>query len=100
MFRFFEEIAKITGLPFEILSGGFRTVNFCNKSFYVEGLKSILEFNDSEVNLKLTKGCVKIAGKNLKIKNLNKDTILVVGEILSVEQSWEVWTKTLLLFMK
>ena len=87
MFNFFEDIAKMTGLPYELINGGFRAINFCNKSFYVEGLKNILDFSDCEVSLKLTKGSIKINGKNLKIKNLNKDTILVVGEILSVEQS-------------
>ena len=87
MFSFFEDIAKLTGLPFEILNNGFRLINFCNKSFYVEGFKSLLEFNNQIVSLKLTKGSVKLTGNNLKIKNLNKDTILVVGDILTVEQS-------------
>lgn len=87
MFSFFEDIAKITGLPFDILNSGFRLINFCNKSFYVEGFKTLIEFSSEVVSLKLTKGSVKIVGNNLKIKNLNKDTILIVGDILTVEQN-------------
>ena len=87
MFKFFDEIALKTGLPFDILNNGFRLINFSNNAIYVEGFTNIINFETNEVTLKLKKGIVKITGDNLKIKNMNLQTIMVVGNILTVEIS-------------
>lgn len=85
MFSFFDDIAFMTGLPFEILNNGFRVVNFCNKAVYVEGFQDIIEFGSNVLNVKLKKGVIKLKGEGLKIKNLNQNTIVVSGEISSLE---------------
>ena len=85
MFSFFDDIAFMTGLPFEILNNGFRVVNFCNKAVYVEGFQDIIEFGSNVLNVKLKKGVIKLKGEWLKIKNLNQNTIVVSGEISSLE---------------
>ena len=87
MYDFFDEIASKTGLPFDILNNGFRVINFSNRSVYVEGFTNIINFEDSEVILKLKKGIVKIEGTEIKIKNMNLETIIVVGNIKLVEIS-------------
>lgn len=87
MFDFFEDIAKKTGLPFNILNNGFRVINFCNQSVYIEGFKNIISFENSEISIKLSKGIVKITGENLKIKAMNLEDITIVGNIFSTEIS-------------
>ena len=87
MFKFFDEIALKTGLPFDILNKGFRLINFSNNAIYVEGFTNIVSFETNEIKIKLKKGIVKITGENLKIKNMNLQTIMVVGSILTVEMS-------------
>lgn len=85
MFSFFDDIASLTGLPFEILNNGFRVVNFCNKAVYVEGFQNVIEFTPTVLNIKLKKGVVKLSGLGLKIKNLSQNTIVVSGKISSLE---------------
>jgi len=85
MYAFFDEIAKITNLPLDIFNNGFRLINFSNKTVYIEGFTSILNFTDSEIVIKLKKGVSKITGSKLKIKHMNLESIIVVGDILSVE---------------
>jgi len=87
MFGFLEEILKLTGLPFELLNNGFRIINFNNVSCYIEGYKNILDFSPECISIKLFKGIIKLCGKDLKIKNLNLNTVLIVGQINSVEQN-------------
>ena len=87
MFDFFEDIAKKTGLPFNILNNGFRVINFCNRSVYIEGFKNIISFETSEISIKLSRGIVKVTGENLKIKEMNLEDITIVGNIFSTEIS-------------
>ena len=85
MFDFFDEITNRTGLPFDILNKGFRVVNFGNKSVFIEGFVSITNFEEEQISIKLKKGIVKIIGRNLAIKNMNIDSIVISGDILSCE---------------
>ncbi len=85
MFSFFSEVAEMSGLPLEILTNGFRVINFSNKAVYIENFKSILQFQTTEIGLKMKKGMMKVLGQDLVIKNLNENTVLVVGKIEKVE---------------
>ena len=85
MFDFLEEIAIKTGLPFDILTNGFKVINFNNKSIYIENFTNIIDFSSTEILIKLKKGVIKILGDNLKIKNMNLQSIIVSGDILSME---------------
>jgi len=69
------------------LDNGFRIINFNNVSCYIEGYKNILDFSPECISIKLFKGIIKLCGKDLKIKNLNLNTVLIVGQINSVEQN-------------
>jgi len=85
MFDFIEEIAIKTGLPFDILNSGFKVINFNNKSIYIQGYQSIIDFSNTNIDIKLAKGVIKITGSNLKIKNMNLQSIIVIGDIISME---------------
>ena len=87
MKAFLEEISKITGLEMGLLNDGYRIVNFSGKAVYVEGIKSILLFDSSQVALKLKKGAIKITGSGIMIKELMQGTILVTGTVTNVEVS-------------
>jgi len=90
MFDFIEEISIKTGLPFDILNNGFRVINFNNRAIYTEGYVSIIEFELTQISIKLKKGILKIFGQDLKIREVNLNSILVVGEISNMEISWNV----------
>jgi len=87
MLNFLDEIALLTGLPLDVVNGGYRIINFDGKSVYIEGIKSILRFNREEVSLKLKKGAIKIVGAELFIKNIDVNSIVVNGKIGQIEVS-------------
>ena len=85
MYDFFEEIVKMSGLPLDIFNNGFRIINFSNRTVFIEGFVNIVSFENYEIIIKLKSGIVKIQGNDLKIKNMNLETILIVGKINSLE---------------
>lgn len=87
MFSFFEEIAKLSGVNYEVFNGNFKVINFGNKVVFIESFKNIITFETTEITVKLSKGIVKILGENLKIKNMNTTSIIISGNIKSLEVS-------------
>lgn len=87
MLSFFEDIAKLTGLPLDIINNGYRIYNFAGKSIYIENFKSIITYTTTLISLKLKKGAVKIQGENLYIKEINLTSIVINGDIKDVEVS-------------
>ena len=85
MFEFFEEIAQKSGLPLSVFNDGFKVINFSNKLIFVEHFKSIINFTTEEISIKLSRGAVKISGIDLKIKHMNLDTLIIVGNISTLE---------------
>ncbi len=87
MFSFIDDISRLTGLPFDDLSKGFRVINISNRAVYVEGYKGLIDAESGEMNIKLKKGVIKVTGRNLRIKNLNLETLLIIGEIQNLEMN-------------
>ena len=87
MYSFLEEISNMSGLPLNLINDGFRVINLSNRAVYVEGLKSLIDVDSSEIGIKLKKGIIKLNGDNLRIKNMNLQTLLVVGDIRQIEIS-------------
>ena len=87
MFGFLEEISTLSGLPFDIINKCFMVINLSNRAVYVEGFTGLIYVEHHEIGIKLKKGILKLNGENLSIKNMNLDTLLVVGDIRNVEMS-------------
>lgn len=87
MYSFLEEISNMSGLPLNLINDGFRVINLSNRAVYVEGFKSLIDVDSSEIGIKLKKGIIKLNGDNLRIKNMNLQTLLVVGDIRQIEIS-------------
>ncbi len=85
MLNFLEEISYLTGLPFDYINNGFRVINLSNRAVYVEGFTALIDVCSQEIGIKLKKGIIKLLGDNLKVKNMNLETIVVTGDIKSVE---------------
>lgn len=85
MRSFFDELAEMSGLPFDIINNGYKVVNFCGKSVFIEGFKSIISVEKEMVVLKLKKGRIKVCGEGLTIKDINLGQIFINGTIFCVE---------------
>ena len=82
MIGFLEDIMNMTGLPLDIIGGGFRLINFNNKALFISGYVSLLSVTDSQIKLKLKRGVLDVVGKELKLKDMQSDCVMIVGDIL------------------
>lgn len=85
MFSFFEEIAKLSGMSYDVFNNNFKIINFGNKVIFIQQYKNIITFENVEITIKLKHGIVKVLGENLKIKNMNEGSIIISGNIKSLE---------------
>ena len=77
------EIEKMMG---EIgTSATFRIVNLGGKSVYIEGIKSVVSFEENEMRFQLKDNILSVKGSELKVKYLDTSTCVVAGEIKAVE---------------
>ncbi|MCQ2455674.1 MAG: YabP/YqfC family sporulation protein [Clostridia bacterium] len=56
-----------------------------DRELTLDGCKSILDFSDTYISLKINAGSLLIYGKNLKIEEFEEKTIRVKGKIKTVE---------------
>lgn len=82
MIGFLEDIMNMTGLPLDIIGGGFSLINFNNKALFISGYVSLLSVTDSQIKLKLKRGVLDVVGKELKLKDMQSDCVMIVGDIL------------------
>ena len=77
MFDFFVDLFKdnFKSYRYQVDSG---------KQIAVEGYKTVLKIDENCVVLKIPNGEMEILGKNLKVKQLATNTIILVGEISTV----------------
>jgi len=90
MFHFLNEINDLLEMPITSVMGGYEYVNLSGRAVYVQGYKDILNFDEANIILKLKDGELQIKGSKLNIRDLNPNSILIEGRVISVE---EVGTK-------
>ena len=54
------------------------------KKIVIQGYKNILLITESRISIRLFDGELEIKGKNLKIKELSQNTLIVSGKINSI----------------
>lgn len=84
MGTFLETIAASTGLPIETIMSSFKIIMLSSKSLYIEGTAKISSYAKEEISIKVKGGFIIISGENLKIKEYNKNDVLIFGKIKSV----------------
>lgn len=85
MFSFLEDIYTMSGLSTNVLKGAFRLINLNNKCIYVEGYLKLLSVSSEAINIKLKRDVLSVFGSKLKIKNMTGDTLMILGDISSME---------------
>ena len=84
---FFGEIASVLGLDEAALALGYNYINYNGKAVYVEGIKDVLKVDGNELAFRLPKGVLYVLGEKLRISDLSGSTVLVCGDVYSVETS-------------
>lgn len=83
--NFSSEINKIN---FQMKNSVFSPVHIemkSNSEMAIEGCEQIDEYDENIIKIKAKKMIISVFGKNLQIKCLNPDSLLVYGVICSVE---------------
>lgn len=63
---------------------GFRLIMISNKALFIEGVKGLIYYTDTEIAFSLKKGKVVVRGKGLYIKKYCEGDAVVGGEICAI----------------
>lgn len=80
-----KSLAEILELPKDIILDIPKVTMVGNLQIYIENHKGIIEYSDSRIRINTKSGVLRIIGKNLLLKNIIVEEIVIVGEIHQVE---------------
>lgn len=80
-----ERILDRLSLPLSVLSGTSQMEIVGNKEITLDGAQGVLEYTDDCIRVSTGKMAIKISGRNLSLKGLNNETLIITGYILSIE---------------
>ena len=83
--NFLDEFAEKLGFERKLISSGFKIFCFSFDNILIEGHKGILIFSAEEMRFRIKGGTVGIVGGDLSLKNFNKHSAIVMGNIAGVE---------------
>ena len=81
MVSFLEEILKVSGMDPSVIAGSCRVVYLGGKVVMIEGKTKLVEISSTTIKVKLKRGLAVVEGENLRLKNLNLESVMVVGDI-------------------
>ncbi|WP_052446702.1 YabP/YqfC family sporulation protein [Candidatus Soleaferrea massiliensis] len=79
------KIARVLDVPQNVLSTMPTIELMGNKEAIVEGCKGVLEYDEETVRLNLGETILKFTGRDLALKCMTSDGVIVEGYILSIE---------------
>ncbi|ABR49175.1 protein of unknown function DUF1429 [Alkaliphilus metalliredigens QYMF] len=80
-----KSLSEILELPQDIMLDLPKITLVGNLQIYIENHKGIIEYTTSRIRINTKSGTLRIIGKNLSIKNIVVEEIVIVGEIQAVE---------------
>ncbi|REJ10622.1 sporulation protein YqfC [Halobacillus trueperi] len=78
-------ISRYFDLPSDVMLDLPRITTIGSIHVYIENHTGLLHFSDEEVRIQYKKGQVRILGKDLGVKMMLKEELLLEGELKSVE---------------
>jgi sporulation protein YqfC len=74
------------GIDPQNLVGGNKISMFDGKAVFIEGHNGIFSYEPEQIIVKLKKENLAVEGKGLKIIEINKDELYIVGTIVKIER--------------
>ena len=81
---FFKEVASALGIDKDSIANGYQIINYNGNAVYIEGFRRILSIDERAVAVALKKQRLTVSGENLAVKELENNTVIVCGKIISV----------------
>ncbi|HZK58148.1 MAG TPA: sporulation protein YqfC [Clostridia bacterium] len=79
-----KSLAEILELPKDIVLDLPKIIMIGNLQIYIENHKGILEYANDRIRINTKNGILSIMGKNLVLKNIVTEEIIIIGEINQV----------------
>lgn len=78
-------IAESFELPKEVLLDIPKLRILGNNELYLENHKGIVEYTSEIIRINIKNGLVKVNGSNLHVKEISNESVLILGDITSLE---------------
>lgn len=76
-------VSEATGIPLEVISDIPRLELTGRKALYIENHKGIKSLTDTSITIKTSYGLIYAEGKNIAVKEINKEFIRIYGVFTS-----------------
>lgn len=80
-----EIISEALELPKELVMDIPRITMLGSKQLFLENYKGIIEYEDNNIRIKIHGGIIRLEGRNMLIKEITSEDIMVSGDIYSIE---------------
>lgn len=80
-----EKVAKLLEIPGEVVSDRPKITTIGRKEVFVENYRGILEFTNEIVRINSNYGVITITGKNMKIREITSEDIIIFGDIDNID---------------
>lgn len=80
-----EKLASIFELPPEATTGAIRLILLNNTDLFLENHQGIKEYTLDRIRIHTARHELVVRGKNLELKNMGAENIVVTGEIAAIE---------------
>lgn len=78
-------VSEILELPKDIILDLPKVTLIGNLQLYIENHKGIVEYGSLRIRINTNSGIIRVLGKNMVIKTIVTEEIVIVGEIESIE---------------
>lgn len=80
-----EKVAKMLEVPEEIISDRPKITTVGRKEVFIENYRGIIEFTNEIVKINSNYGIITITGKNMKIREITNEDIIITGDIDNID---------------
>lgn len=80
-----EKVARMLEIPEEVVSDRPKITTVGRKEVFVENYRGIIEFTNEIVRINSNYGVITITGKNMKIREITNEDIIITGDIDNID---------------
>jgi len=80
-----EKISELFELPKDIVLDLPKVSMIGKNQMYIENHRGIIEYTMQRIRINSSLGVIRISGREMKIRNIGKEEIIIIGEITVIE---------------
>ncbi|NMA65432.1 MAG: sporulation protein YqfC [Clostridiaceae bacterium] len=80
-----EKLARIFEIPGDVIGGNPKVTAIGRGEVLIENFKGIMDFKVGMIRINTNNGVIKITGKDLKIREITSEEIIIGGKISNID---------------